>query len=171
MEPTISLRDADPHVPGVGLCLPPSWILLLGKPVRIPYGKVTAELVGRQGEMGCSYFILFFLGENFFRRGSATGWLRGQAGVWSPLPTPPSLPEPAREEVHRSECTCLCFRLGLAPGPAPIAVRAAPAVGVQAAAGLPPTPVALRLCPAIGSRPAGSSRCCESAKDASSNTS
>lgn len=48
VEPTISLRDADSHVLGVGLSLPPSWIFLLVEPVRIPPGEVTAELVGRQ---------------------------------------------------------------------------------------------------------------------------
>ena len=44
---TVSLRDTDPQVLGVGLSFPPSWIVSLGESVRIPHGKVTAELVGR----------------------------------------------------------------------------------------------------------------------------
>ena len=85
-------------------------------------------------------------GENFFRRGSVTGWLRGQAGLWLPLASPPSLPEPAREEGHMSECMCLLsvWAAGSPPAPASAAalccsVRGGPGGrGTSAHPGCPP---------------------------------
>lgn len=94
-----------------------------------------------------------------------TGWLPGQAGLWLPLASPPSLPEPAREEDHMSECMCLLsvWAAGSLPDPASAAALCCSVLGVQAAVVLLPTLVALRcstLCPATSSRLAGSSRFC-----------
>ena len=139
MEPTISLRDADSRP--WGGTLPPSILhLLAGRACKNSTWKGHS---GAGGQTGPRERWAGLRGENFFRQGSVTGWLRAQ-GTLSLSSISPRARRRGRSRV--SECTCLLSvgAAGSALAQPPPRLPAVLSGGVQAALVLLPTLVALR---------------------------
>lgn len=139
MEPTISLRDADSRP--WGGTLPPSILhLLAGRACKNSTRKGHS---GAGGQTGPRERWAGLRGENFFRQGSVTGWLRAQ-GTLSLSSISPRARRRGRSRV--SECTCLLSvgAAGSALAQPPPRLPAVLSGGVQAALALLQTLVALR---------------------------
>ena len=139
VEPTISLRDADSRP--WGGTLPPSILhLLAGRACKNSTRKGHS---GAGGQTGPRERWAGLRGENFFRQGSVTGWLRAQ-GTLSLSSISPRARRRGRSRVSECSVCCLC------PGPAS---AAAPCCSVWGGPGGPGTsadpgcPPLQHLCP------------------------